>query len=58
MDEYDRDFYTTSPRNNPVAGGLIPLTDRRFSHPKTSHRVWRGGAWDGGPTSITVSNRF
>ena len=56
MDEYDRDFYTTSPRNNPVAGGLIPLTVNDF-RTLTSHRVWRGGAWDGGPTSITVSNR-
>ena len=56
MDEYDRDFYTTSPRNNPVAGGLIPLTDNDF-RALTAHRVWRGGAWDGGPTSITVSNR-
>lgn len=56
MDEYDRDFYTTSPRNNPVAGGLIPLTNNDF-RTLPSHRVWRGGAWDGGPTSITVSNR-
>ena len=56
MDEYDRDFYATSPRNNPVAGGLIPLTVNDF-RTLTSHRVWRGGAWDGGPTSITVSNR-
>ena len=56
MDEYDRDFYATSPRNNPVAGGLIPLTGDDF-RTLTAHRVWRGGAWDGGPTSITVSNR-
>ena len=56
MDEYDRDFYTTSPRNNPVAGGLIPITNNDF-RTLTSPRVWRGGAWDGGPTSITVSNR-
>ena len=56
MDEYDRDFYATSPRNNPVAGGLIPLTVDDF-RTLTAHRVWRGGAWDGGPTSITVSNR-
>ena len=56
MDEYDKDFYATSPRNNPVAGGLIPLTGDNF-RTLTAHRVWRGGAWDGGPTSITVSNR-
>ena len=56
MDEYDRDFYATSPRNNPVAGGLIPLTGDDF-RTLTAHRVWRGGAWDGGPASITVSNR-
>ena len=57
LDEYDRDFYATSPRNNPVAGGLIPLTDDDFRK-LTAHRVWRGGAWDAGPTGITVSNRF
>ena len=57
LDEYQKDFYTTSPRNNPVAGGLIPLTDDNFRN-LTAHRVWRGGAWDAGPTSITVSNRF
>ena len=57
MDEYHKDFYTTSPRNNPVDGGLIPLTDNDFRN-LTSHRVWRGGAWDGGAKSITVSNRF
>ena len=56
LDEYQKDFYATSPRNNPVAGGLVPLTDDNFRN-LTSHRVWRGGAWDGGPKSITVSNR-
>lgn len=53
MDEYDRDFYATSPRNNPVAGGLIGNNFRTLS----AHRVWRGGAWDGGAKSLTVSNR-
>ena len=53
MDEYDRDFYATSPRNNPVAGGLIDNDFRTLS----AHRVWRGGAWDGGAKSLTVSNR-
>ena len=57
LDEYDRDFYAMSPRNNPVAGGLIPLTNNDFLD-LTSHRVWRGGAWDASPKSITVSNRF
>ena len=57
MDEYQKDFYATSPRNNPVAGGLISLTDDGFRK-LTAHRVWRGGAWDGGAKSITVSNRF
>ena len=56
LDEYDRDFYATSRRNNPVAGRLIPLDDD--FHNLTDPRVWRGGAWDSGPTSLTVSNRF
>lgn len=56
LDEYDKDFYSTSPRNNPVAGGWISLDDDNF-RTLVSHRAWRGGAWDGGPTSITVSNR-
>ena len=56
LDEYDRDFYATSRRNNPVAGRLIPLEDD--FHNLRDPRVWRGGAWDSGPTSLTVSNRF
>ncbi len=56
LDEYDRDFYATSRRNNPVAGRLIPLADD--FHNLRDPRVWRGGAWDSGPTSLTVSNRF
>ena len=57
LDEYDGDFYATSPKNNPVAGGLISLANDDFRN-LTDHRVWRGGAWDGGPKSVTVSNRF
>ena len=56
LDEYDRDFYATSRRNNPVAGRLIPLDDD--FHNLRDPRVWRGGACDSGPTSLTVSNRF
>ena len=56
LDEYDRDFYATSRRNNPIAGRLIPLEDD--FHNLRAPRVWRGGAWDSGPTSLTVSNRF
>ena len=57
MDEYDKDFYSTSPRNNPVAGGWISLDSDNFRNVR-SNRAWRGGAWDGGSESITVSNRF
>ena len=56
LDEYDRDFYATSRRDNPIAGRLIPL-ENDFHHLRDP-RVWRGGAWDSGPTSLTVSNRF
>ena len=57
LDEYDRDFYSTSRRNNPVAGRWTPLTNDDFLN-LTDHRVWRGGAWDSGPKGFTVSNRF
>ena len=56
LDEYDRDFYATSRRNNPIAGRLTPLDDD--FHNLRDPRVWRGGAWDSGPKGLTVSNRF
>ena len=57
MDEYDKDFYSTSPRNNPVSGGWISFDSDNFRNVR-SNRAWRGGAWDGGSESVTVSNRF
>lgn len=42
MDEYQDGFYASSPRNNPIAGGLV---DNNFTNVKTI-RVLRGGAWN------------
>ena len=43
MDEWQEDFYSRSPRENPVAGGVVsPTADLRSIK---SLRVTRGGSW-------------
>ena len=43
MDEWQEDYYSRSPRENPVAGGVVSATaDLRLIK---SHRVTRGGCW-------------
>ena len=45
LDEYDLDFYASSPRRNPVAGtNGISIVVNSFTVIKTP-RVLRGGAW-------------
>ena len=44
MDEYNSDYYAKSPRENPVAGGLISFVNDNFTTVKTT-RVIRGGSW-------------
>ncbi len=57
MDEYDSGFYAKSPKNNPVAGGVIQFVDNDFTNVKTL-RVLRGGCWDYAPDFVRVANRF
>ena len=56
MDEYNSSFYTTSPRNNPVAGG-----PRGFQHDNVrgvvGHRPLRGGSWFDFPFDVPVAHR-
>ena len=46
LDEYDSDYYRSSPRRNPIAGEN--RIDQLLSYYKLvkSHRVQRGGSWD------------
>ena len=52
LDEYQQDFYASSPRENPLAGEVL-------THYKaiTSARVIRGGSWENYDNLIRVSNR-
>lgn len=52
LDEYQQNFYASSPRENPLAGEF--LTDYKAI---TSARVIRGGCWENYDNLIRVSNR-
>jgi formylglycine-generating enzyme required for sulfatase activity len=45
-DWYDKDFYSSSPRNNPQGAS------------SGSNRVVRGGAWGNGPAYVRSANRY
>ena len=52
IDEYDKDFYAKSPRENPVFGKqTIPAGVETF-------RTLRGGGWGGNPTDFRVADRW
>ena len=57
LDEHILDFYTVSPRRNPVAGGDITYVINNFTSLKT-YRVLRGGSWISIPRYVHVSPRF
>ena len=57
MDEWDAGFYSRSPRENPVAGGLISLVNNHFKNVATN-RVVRGGSWSYHPFFLRVAYRF
>lgn len=52
LDEYQQDFYASSPRENPL-GGKILANYKAI----TSARVIRGGSWENYDNLIRVSNR-
>ena len=56
LDAYDANFYSKSPRRNPIAGAgsIVQVTDN-FTNVKNS-RVLRGGAWDFNPEYLRAAN--
>ena len=56
MDAYDPRAYASSPKDNPVAGGLIAFDNNDYTN-VTTHRVHRGGSWLHPPGNLRVSNR-
>ena len=57
LDEYDGNFYSTSPRQNPVSGAAAAWIMNNFRN-VTSSRVLRGGSWYYGASYVRVSNRI
>jgi formylglycine-generating enzyme required for sulfatase activity len=57
MDEYQAGFYTTGPKNNPVAGGLLDFVNG-YLRGITSDRVLRGGSWFDIPSHLPVGLRL
>ena len=57
LDEYDEDFYESSPRNNPLSGArTVDWVMNNFTSVQTS-RVVRGGSWVNDPKYLRVANR-
>jgi len=57
LDEYQWDFYASSPKNNPLAGGTLSALLTNYKNVKTN-RVYRGGGWDTYDNLIRCANRF
>ncbi len=71
LDEYDKDFYFSSPHENPLSGeNSIDWVTDNFTKIQTnracpitparrhSNRVCRGGSWDSYPMVVRVAFRF
>jgi formylglycine-generating enzyme required for sulfatase activity len=56
LDEYNAGFYANSPRQDPIAGGVISFVNNDFTSIKTP-RVLRGRSWDDLPSDIRVAFR-
>ena len=57
LDAYEKDFYTRSPRRNPLASE-ITLTDVMTNYKNvTTSRVLRGGSWSNSAQYLRVANR-
>ena len=57
LDEYDPDFYATSPRENPFSNGTIEATLNDFKNVKDKNRVLRGGCWSDNGLFLRVAYR-
>ena len=58
LDSYKAEFYRTSPRKNPFAGGDLVFLIQNFSQiDKQQVRVIRGGSWQSNPGPLRVASR-
>ena len=57
LDEYDPDFYATSPRENPFSKGKRQATISGFKKVKEKKRVLRGGCWSDNGLFLRVAYR-
>ncbi len=58
MDEYDSSFYAKSPKNNPVAGGIISFVNNNFTNVIKYRHVLRGGWQVFGSAYGRVAGRY
>ena len=59
LDEYDKDYYKGSPKENPLCGDLGKAVLLRDFLDVSTHRVSRGGSWNSpGPTQTADRGRY
>ena len=57
LDGYETDFYSRSPRLNPIAGGVLTDIVNNFQG-VTSRRAIRSGCWYNVPLHVRVADRY